>query len=84
VNILIEKNIMVPMRDGVQLATDVYRPAGDGLYPLIIKRLPYNKDLPAITMLLIDIFRLVQQGYAIAGSRAVRTVWSRRSRWRSS
>ena len=64
-NILIEKNIMVPMRDGVQLATDVYRPAGDGLYPLIIKRLPYNKDLPAITMLLIDIFRLVQQGYAM-------------------
>jgi len=65
VNILIEKNIMVPMRDGVQLATDVYRPAGDGLYPLIIQRLPYNKDLPAITMLLIDIFRLVQQGYAM-------------------
>jgi predicted acyl esterase len=24
-NILIEKNVMVPMRDGVRLATDVYR-----------------------------------------------------------
>ncbi len=64
-NILIEKNIMVPMHDGVQLATDVYRPAGDGRYPVIIQRLPYNKDLPAITMLLFDIFRLVQQGYAM-------------------
>jgi len=65
VNILIEKNITVPMHDGVQLATDVYRPAGDGRYPVIIQRLPYNKDLPAITMLLFDIFRLVQQGYAM-------------------
>lgn len=29
-NILIEKNIMIPMRDGVKLATDVYRPAEEG------------------------------------------------------
>jgi putative CocE/NonD family hydrolase len=65
VNILIEKNIMVPMRDGVKLATDVYRPAEEGQYPVIIQRLPYNKDLPAITMLLIDIFRLVQEGYVM-------------------
>ena len=64
-NILIEKNIMVPMRDGVKLATDVYRPAEEGQYPVIIQRLPYNKDLPAITMLLIDIFRLVQAGYVM-------------------
>ena len=26
-NMVIEENIMVPMRDGVKLATDVYRPA---------------------------------------------------------
>ncbi len=26
-SIVIEENIMVPMRDGVKLATDVYRPA---------------------------------------------------------
>lgn len=64
-NILIEKNIMVPMRDGVQLAADVYRPAEDGRYPVIIQRLPYNKDLPAIAMLLVDVFRLVQEGYVM-------------------
>src|SRR2546422_827750 len=34
-NILIEKNIMVPMRDGVKLATDVYRPAVGGLVPVL-------------------------------------------------
>lgn len=46
---VVEKNIMVPMRDGVRLATDVYRPAEDGeavdeALPVILSRLPYNKD----------------------------------------
>lgn len=44
-NILIEKNIMVPMRDGVRLATDVYRPAEGGPVPVLLSRLPYNKEL---------------------------------------
>jgi len=43
-NILVEKNIMVPMRDGVKLATDVYRPTGEGQFPVLLARLPYNKE----------------------------------------
>jgi predicted acyl esterase len=35
---------MVPMSDGVELATTVYRPAGDGPFPTILARTPYNKD----------------------------------------
>jgi predicted acyl esterase len=36
---------MVPMRDGVKLATDVYLPGdGKGKYPVIIARTPYNKN----------------------------------------
>jgi putative CocE/NonD family hydrolase len=35
---------MVAMRDGVKLATDIYRPAGEGRYPVILERTPYNKD----------------------------------------
>ncbi|HOX37690.1 MAG TPA: CocE/NonD family hydrolase [Candidatus Brocadiia bacterium] len=42
--IVFEKNVMVPMRDGVRLATDLYRPAADGKYPAILMRTPYNKD----------------------------------------
>ena len=34
---------MVPMRDGVRLATDVYRPT-TGSAPAILIRTPYNKD----------------------------------------
>jgi hypothetical protein len=35
---------MVPMRDGVRLATDVYLPAGAGPFPAVLVRLPYDKN----------------------------------------
>lgn len=37
----------VAMRDGVKLATDVYLPDGDGPWPVIFLRFPYNKALAA-------------------------------------
>ena len=39
------EEVMVPMRDGVRLATDVYMPEGqgDGPFPVILERTPYNK-----------------------------------------
>ncbi|MDY0168848.1 MAG: CocE/NonD family hydrolase [Thermoguttaceae bacterium] len=48
-DIAVETDVMVPMRDGVRLATDIYRPAKDGeplegRLPTILTRLPYNKD----------------------------------------
>jgi predicted acyl esterase len=42
--IIIEKNVMVPMRDGVQLATDIYRLEGSSATPVLVARTPYNKD----------------------------------------
>jgi len=49
VQVVIRKNQMVPMRDGVKLATDLYLPAEDGAprsrsYPVILIRTPYDKD----------------------------------------
>ncbi len=35
---------MVPMRDNVRLATDVYLPEGNGPFPVILYRTPYDKD----------------------------------------
>src|SRR5262245_56427033 len=43
-SMIIEQNIMVPMRDGIKLATDVYRPAREGQWPVLVMRHPYNKD----------------------------------------
>ncbi len=34
--------VMVPMRDGVKLSTEVYRPAAAGKYPVIMTRTPYS------------------------------------------
>lgn len=40
----VERSLMMPMRDGVRLATDIYRPKGvSGALPTILIRLPYNK-----------------------------------------
>jgi len=39
---VIEQKIMMPMRDGVRLATDVYRPKSDGRFPIIFSKTPYN------------------------------------------
>jgi putative CocE/NonD family hydrolase len=44
-DLIVETNLMVTMRDGVKLATDVYRPAGDVTkLPAILTRSPYNKS----------------------------------------
>lgn len=44
----VERDVMAPMRDGVRLACDVYRPARDGqavegAFPVILERTPYGK-----------------------------------------
>lgn len=50
---------MVPMRDGVRLATDIYLPKGEGPFPVILVMTPYGKkglELFAVTV--------NQKGYA--------------------
>ncbi len=63
--ILVEKNIMVPMRDGVRLATDVYRLDGAAPAPVLLARTPYNKELAVADNKRLDIFQAVQAGYAV-------------------
>ncbi len=43
------RDVMVPMRDGVLLATDIYLPGGDGQgpFPVILERTPYGKHIPS-------------------------------------
>jgi len=49
-DVALTSDVMVPMRDGVRLATDVYRPARDGKpisgpFPVILERTPYGKTV---------------------------------------
>ena len=39
---IVDQNVMMPMRDGIRLATDIYRPKGNVKVPVIFSRTPYN------------------------------------------
>ena len=51
---VVSQNVMVAMRDGVRLATDIYRPAdangnaAPGEFPVILGRTSYDKSNPVI------------------------------------
>lgn len=56
----INRDVLVPMRDGVRLAADVYLPAASGKYPALLARTPYNKDAGAA-----EARRFAAAGYAV-------------------
>jgi putative CocE/NonD family hydrolase len=59
--IRVEKSVLVPMRDGIKLSTDLYFPQGvDGRLPVILSRTPYNKNRGATT-----VTRFVPHGYVV-------------------
>ncbi len=65
-NIIIEQNVPAKMRDGVTLFADVYRPAEQGQFPVLLTRLPYGKDLALPKMFeLMHIPRAVRAGYIV-------------------
>ncbi len=39
---IVDQKIMMPMSDGIRLATDIYRPKTDDKVPIIFSRTPYN------------------------------------------
>jgi uncharacterized protein len=46
-DIVIEREIAVPMRDGVILRADIYRPKASGEFPVLVYRTPYDKNAAA-------------------------------------
>lgn len=64
--VIVDKNVVVPMRDGTPLKADVYRPASPGRYPVLLQRTPYNKELWPITALTLDPIRAAAAGYVVA------------------
>jgi putative CocE/NonD family hydrolase len=41
--VTIQEAVRVKMRDGVQLAADIYRPESEGKFPVLLERTPYNR-----------------------------------------
>lgn len=65
-NILIERDVMVEMRDGVRLATDVYRPDDGQRHPVLVNGHPYDNDhFLAMHELLFSPLVGAQRGYVV-------------------
>ena len=50
-DVTVDKDVMLSMRDGTRLATDIYFPSNNGTrssgeFPVILERTPYNKSMP--------------------------------------
>ena len=65
---IIDQKVMMPMRDGVRLATDIYRPKGNAKVPIVFSRTPYNfntwVDGKMVTGTLQAAYDAVSRGYA--------------------
>jgi predicted acyl esterase len=62
----VESNVRVPMRDGVTLSTDIYRPDSSGRFPTILVRTPYsNNSVTAIREGHYQSIFYAQRGYAV-------------------
>jgi uncharacterized protein len=63
--IIHEKNVPAVMRDGTTLCADVYRPDGEGKYPVLLQRTPYNKAYLPLTTMVLDPIATAHQGYIV-------------------
>jgi uncharacterized protein len=62
--IVIDFDVEAQMRDGTTLRANVYRPTGDGHWPVLLTRLPYGKDLPLGSSML-DPAQVARRGYVV-------------------
>ena len=62
--IIVERNVPIPMRDGVVLKGDVYRPETDQRVPAALTRTPYNKDVLSLKQWCLEPIRAAESGYA--------------------
>ena len=60
--VLVEKDVPMQTRDGVTLRADVYRPDASGVFPVLLSRLPYDKNLRPRPG---DIDYFVERGYGV-------------------
>ena len=60
--LIVESDVMVPMRDGTRLRTDVFRPASGGPHPVLAQRYPYSTRDGFMAMFGQQI---AKQGYAV-------------------
>ena len=65
---IVDEKVMMPMRDGIRLCTDIYRPKTDEPVPIIFSRTPYNfntwRDGEKSSRTAQRAYEAVKRGYA--------------------
>jgi putative CocE/NonD family hydrolase len=65
--VIVERDVWIPMRDGVSMQADVWRPAAGGRYPVLLQRTPYNRadSFAVIVNAGIEPLRAVADGFVV-------------------
>lgn len=63
--IIVERDVPGQMRDGITLYANIYRPKAEGNFPVMLTRLPYDKNLPNFSHRYIDPIRAALNGYIV-------------------
>lgn len=65
--VIVERDVWVPMRDGVRLQADIWRPARAGRFPALLQRTPYNRadSFAVVVSAGIEPLRAVAAGYVV-------------------
>ena len=62
--ITVDFDVPAKMRDATTLRANIYRPAGDGQWPVLLTRLPYGKDFP-LGSSVMDPAQVARRGYVV-------------------
>ncbi|MCZ6544490.1 MAG: CocE/NonD family hydrolase [Chloroflexi bacterium] len=65
--VLVEKNISIPLRDGIVTRADLYRPADGPATPAIVTRTPYDKERTGAGLVAVmpSALKMAERGYAV-------------------
>jgi putative CocE/NonD family hydrolase len=63
--VVVERHVEVPMRDGTVLRADVWRPAQEGRWPVLLQRTPYDRSLSLIATAGLEPLRAAEAGFAV-------------------
>ena len=62
--IVVDYDVPARMRDGVTLRANIFRPVGEGRWPVLLTRLPYGKDFP-LGSSIMDPAQVARRGYVV-------------------
>ncbi len=62
IDIVIQHDVPLKMRDGITLYADIYRPTSSGKFPVILMRTPYDKS---VGWAVSPVFKIVPRGYVV-------------------